>query len=78
LVRQRSAHHRGRRFLRTTTEAYLGLLRFLLELDLIDRVVFWMLPVDDPLPWLLLDRRALKVSAVHDETWLRIVDVEKP
>ena len=36
-----------------------------------------MLPVDDPLPWLLLDRRAAKVTAVHDETWLRIVDVEK-
>ena len=63
-------------FFAPTTEAYLGLLRFLLDLDLIDRVVFWMLPVDDPLPWLLLDRRALKVSAVHDETWLRIVDVE--
>jgi len=58
-------------------EAYLGLLRFLLGLDLIDRVMFWMLPVDDPLPWLLLDRRAAKVTAAHDETWLRVVDVEK-
>jgi predicted acetyltransferase len=58
-------------------ESYLGLLRFLLGLDLIDRVVFWMLPVDDPLPWLLLDRRAAKLTASHDETWLRIVDVEK-
>lgn len=57
-------------------DAYVGLLRFLLGLDLIDRVVFWMLPVDDPLPWLLLDRRAMKVTATHDETWLRIVDVE--
>jgi predicted acetyltransferase len=56
---------------------YLGLLRFLLGLDLIDRVVFWMLPVDDPLPWLLLDRRAARVTATHDETWLRVVDVEK-
>jgi predicted acetyltransferase len=64
-------------FFAPTTDAYLGLLRFLLDLDLIDRVVFWMLPLDDPLPWLLLDRRALKVAAVHDETWLRIVDVEK-
>ncbi|MGO9730503.1 GNAT family N-acetyltransferase, partial [Mycobacterium sp.] len=64
-------------FFAPTTEAYLGLLRFLLELDLIDRVVFWMLPVDDPLPWLLRDRRAMRVTAVHDETWLRIVDVEK-
>ena len=56
---------------------YLGLLRFLLGLDLIDRVLFWMLPVDDPLPWLLLDRRAARVTATHDETWLRVVDVEK-
>ena len=64
-------------FFAPDTNAYLGLLRFLLGLDLIDRVVFWMLPVDDPLPWLLLDRRAARVTATHDETWLRIVDVEK-
>ena len=64
-------------FFAPTTEAYLGLLRFLLGLDLIDRVVFWMLPVDDPLPWLLVDRRAARVTAVHDETWLRVVDAEK-
>ncbi len=58
-------------------DSYLGLLRFLLGLDLIDRVVFWMLPVDDPLPGLLLDQRAARVTAIHDETWLRLVDVEK-
>jgi predicted acetyltransferase len=52
-------------------------LRFLLGLDLIDRVVFWMLPVDDPLPWLLVDRRAVRVTAVHDEAWLRVVDAQK-
>jgi predicted acetyltransferase len=61
-------------FFAPTTDAYLGLLRFLLGLDLIDRVTFWMLPVDDPLPWLLADRRAARVTAVHDETWLRLVD----
>jgi predicted acetyltransferase len=60
-----------------TTTAYLGLMRFLLGLDLVDRAVFWMLPVDDPLPWLLVDRRAARVTAVHDETWLRIVDVRR-
>jgi predicted acetyltransferase len=64
-------------FFAPTTEAYLGLLRFLLGLDLIDRVVFWMLPVDDPLPWLIVDRRAARVTAVHDETWLRVVAAEK-
>jgi len=64
-------------FFAPTTDAYVGLLRFLLGLDLIDRVVFWMLPVDDPLPWLLVDRRAARVTAVHDETWLRVVDARK-
>ena len=64
-------------FFAPDVNTYLGLLRFLLGLDLIDRVMFWMLPVDDPLPWLLLDRRAARVTATHDETWLRVVDVEK-
>jgi predicted acetyltransferase len=64
-------------FFAPDTDSYLGLLRFLLGLDLIDRVVFWMLPLDDPLPWLLLDQRAARVTATHDETWLRIIDVEK-
>lgn len=62
-------------FFAPTAEAYLGLLRFLLGLDLVDRVLFWMLPLDDPLPWLVADRRAVRVTAVHDETWLRIIDV---
>jgi predicted acetyltransferase len=64
-------------FFAPTIAAYLGLLRFLLGLDLIDRVMFWMLPLDDPLPWLLTDRRAARVTAVHDETWLRIIDAQK-
>jgi len=64
-------------FFAPTQAAYLGLLRFLLDLDLIDRVMFWMLPVDDALPWLFIDRRAVKVTAVHDETWLRVIDAKR-
>lgn len=64
-------------FFAPTSDAYLGLMRFLLGLDLIDRVQFWMLPVDDPLPSLLIDRRAVTVSAMLDETWLRVVDAER-
>ncbi|MBV9320063.1 MAG: sterol carrier protein domain-containing protein, partial [Mycobacterium sp.] len=60
-----------------TREAYLGLLRFLLALNLIDRVVFWSLPLDDPLPWLLKDRRAVRVNGIYDETWLRIITTPK-
>ena len=63
-------------FFAPTTDAYLGLMRFLFDLDLVDRVMFWMMPVDDPLPSLFVDRRAVKVTAVHDETWLRIIDAE--
>ena len=62
-------------FFAPSAEAYLGLMRFLLGLDLVDRVVLPMMPVDDPLPWLLVDRRAVRVTSVRDETWLRIVDV---
>lgn len=29
------------------------------------------------LPMVLVDRRAAKVTAVHDETWLRVVDVHQ-
>ena len=31
-------------FFAPTLDAYVGLLRFLFELDLVDRVTFWMLP----------------------------------
>ena len=61
-------------FFAPTIPSYLGLVRFLLDLDLVDRVVFSMLPQDDPLPWLLVDRRAARVTASRDETWLRVVD----
>jgi predicted acetyltransferase len=64
-------------FFAPTREAYLGLVRFLLALDLIDRVVFWSLPLDDPLPWLLNDRRAVRVIGIYDETWLRIITTAK-
>ncbi|OBH42298.1 GNAT family N-acetyltransferase [Mycobacterium mantenii] len=64
-------------FFAPTADAFLGLLRFLLGLDLVHRVVFWMLPIDNALPWLFVDRRATKVTAVHDETWLRVIDAER-
>ena len=57
-----------------TEHAYLGLLRFLLDLDLVDKLVFNMLATDDPLPWLLLDRRAARLTGTRDETWLRVTD----
>lgn len=64
-------------FFAPSADAYLGLLRFLLGLDLVHRVMFWMLPFDDALPWLFVDRRTAKTTAVHDETWLRVIDVQR-
>ncbi|GAA4396340.1 GNAT family N-acetyltransferase [Tsukamurella soli] len=53
-----------------------GLWRHLLALDLVDVVVFDSLALDDPLPLATLDRRAVELGAAHDETWLRLVNVE--
>jgi predicted acetyltransferase len=55
--------------------AYLGLVRYLAERDLIDTVLLPGRPVDDPLPLLVGDTRAVQVGNVRDETWLRLVDV---
>jgi predicted acetyltransferase len=60
-----------------TADAYLGLIRHLAELDLIDTVRLPGRPVDDPLPQLFTDLRAARVTAVRDETWLRLIDVHR-
>ncbi|WP_138996205.1 GNAT family N-acetyltransferase [Rhodococcus zopfii] len=59
-----------------TDTAYTGLIRFLLSLDLVERIVFTSLPVDTPLPWLVTDHRAVRILGRRDETWLRILDTE--
>ncbi|TPW70753.1 GNAT family N-acetyltransferase [Schumannella sp. 10F1B-5-1] len=58
----------------TTASARLGLFRFLLSLDLVERVDADLLSVDEPLLWRLADQRAATVR-VHDHQWLRILDV---
>ncbi|MDR7303469.1 GNAT family N-acetyltransferase [Haloactinomyces albus] len=52
-----------------------SLWRFLLGVDLVDRVVVIDRPVDEPLERLLTDRRACRVSSVQDDLWVRLVDV---
>lgn len=62
--------------LHAPTDAVLAdLLRFLLRLDLVDRITFPTLPVDTVLPLLVHDRRAVRLQSTSDETWLRILDV---
>ncbi|TDZ76061.1 Enhanced intracellular survival protein [Mycobacteroides salmoniphilum] len=56
--------------------SYRALVGHLLGLDLVDVIELGPRPVDDPLPHLVTDPRAVTVTGVRDETWLRLVDVE--
>ncbi|SUE17211.1 acetyltransferase [Rhodococcus gordoniae] len=64
-------------FFAPSPEAYAGLLRFLLGLDLVDTLRFMALPQDDPMPLVLGDARAVQFRSVSDETWLRILDLDR-
>lgn len=64
-------------FFAPSVEAHAGIVRFLLGLDLVARVRFAELPTDDPMPWLLRDHRAVRTRSIEDETWLRVLDVER-
>ena len=57
-----------------TDEALGALWGFAVNHDLVTSVTAPLRPVDDPLPWLVVDQRAVEV-AVHDHGWLRILDV---
>jgi predicted acetyltransferase len=58
----------------TSTESYLGLLRFLLDHDLVGKVNALFRPADEPLALMLDDPRRLTVTAMEG-MWLRLVDV---
>ncbi|MEU4805201.1 GNAT family N-acetyltransferase [Actinosynnema sp. NPDC023587] len=58
-----------------TPRAWADLWRFLLGVDLVHEVAAEGRPLDEPVEWLLTDRRALR-SVEGDETWLRLLDVE--
>lgn len=62
-------------FRAVTPEAYAQLWRFLVGVDLIDQIERLILPTDEPLELLFTDPRAVKITGMWDETWLRLVDV---
>jgi predicted acetyltransferase len=55
--------------------AMADLWRFLLDIDLVGTVHATGRPLDEPVDLLLTNPRDVSVTAVSDETWLRIVDV---
>ncbi|MGP4015759.1 GNAT family N-acetyltransferase [Saccharopolyspora sp. 5N708] len=57
------------------TVATAQLWRFLLGIDLVDRIAAFDRPLDEPLEWWLTDRRQCRVTEVADDLWLRLVDV---
>ena len=57
-----------------TTEAYAGLWRFMLEMDLVAKVSAHLRPVDEPLRWMVSDFRAVTVRE-SDHLWVRVLDV---
>jgi predicted acetyltransferase len=59
----------------SSPEVWAELWRFVFRVDIVDEVVGELRPLDEPLEWLLADRRVAKVTDVEDETWLRLVDV---
>lgn len=63
--------------LATTAEAEARLWRYLLDLDLVRRVVAARRPLDEVLRYRLCDPRQLRTTSVSDFLWLRILDVAK-
>ncbi|MFD5225064.1 GNAT family N-acetyltransferase [Microbacterium sp. NPDC058342] len=57
-----------------TDEALRALWGFAVNHDLVNRVEADLRPVDDPIPYLVADQRAVEF-AVHDHGWLRVLDV---
>jgi predicted acetyltransferase len=57
-----------------TDEAYTGLWSVLVGIDTVARIEAPDLAVDDPLPWLLTDRRAARQVARTDFQWSRLLD----
>ncbi len=61
-------------FRAVTDEAYAGLWAVLVDVDTVARVEAVELAVDEPLPWLLADRRAARQVSRNDFQWSRLLD----
>jgi predicted acetyltransferase len=64
-------------FVAETPEARALLWQFVFGVDLVETVVGWLVPVDEPLRFLLADPRRFRVDAVNDHLWVQIVDISR-
>lgn len=60
-----------------TPDAYAGLVRFLLELDLVATVKLEGRREDEPVRWLLTNARAAQQADAGDALWVRLFDVPR-
>ncbi|MFW6597910.1 GNAT family N-acetyltransferase [Propionibacteriaceae bacterium Y2011] len=57
--------------------ARIGLWEFLASIDLVEKIVVNNSPLDDPLPWSIIDRGGYKITGVSDSLWFRLLDAER-
>jgi predicted acetyltransferase len=57
-----------------TDDAYAALWRHVLEVDLVGEVRAWTRSVDEPLPWLVSNQRAVRTVVRREHLWLRVLD----
>ncbi|MDR9450817.1 MAG: GNAT family N-acetyltransferase [Acidimicrobiia bacterium] len=51
-----------------------GLWRYIASIDLVHKISYWNLPVDDPLNWMLIDPRRL-TRRISDSLWMCPIDI---
>ena len=61
----------------STDAGYARIWQFLASIDLVTTLSASDRPVEEPLPWLLTDRRSARQSERADFTWARLLDVPK-
>lgn len=58
-------------------DAWRGLMGHILSQDILHKVVLPSRPVDDPLPLLVENPRAVQISDLRDESWIRPLDLKE-
>jgi predicted acetyltransferase len=59
-----------------TPEAHVALWHTVLSTDLVGPIRSYSIPLDDPLPYLLTDQRALRTTDLNDCLWCNVRDVK--
>jgi predicted acetyltransferase len=61
----------------SSAAARAALWRFCLDVDLVAKISFENIPLQDPMRWMLRDPRRLRTTTVSDWLWVRLIDVAR-